>query len=111
MSKTNHIKLLTDDELKQFNEHYIVEYFHNNLIIKTKSYNRNILYPVDSTITLNSKIRKISITSEVINIWNKYYSKKYSIFDIVQAVNILKLFYMDVTKENVDIALKKYMNK
>lgn len=104
----NAIKLLTKDQLNKFNEKYYSVMTDDNKYIRidNKHYSKNTLHDAQKSFRINSSIRNIVITSEMIKIFSEiqgiYKFKDYSIFDIMQAVNILYLTYQNITQKNVE---------
>ena len=105
----NGIKLLTSKQLKDFNEKYISTMVNDFKFIKidNRNYKRYTLHDSSKSFRINSNIRNIVITTEMMNIFREFILDNYSkikdvsIFDIMQAVNILYLTYQDITYKNV----------
>ena len=104
----NAIKLLTANQLNEFNNKYYSEITDDKKYIRidNRHYSKSTLHDVNESFRINSRIRNIVITSEMIKIFSEmqgiYRFKNYSIFDIMQAVNILYLTYQNITQKNVE---------
>ena len=104
----NAIKLLTANQLNEFNNKYRSEITDDKKYIRidNRHYSKSTLHNVNESFRINSRIRNIVITSEMMKIFSEmqgiYKFKNYSIFDIMQAVNILYLTYQNITQKNVE---------
>lgn len=106
----NGIKLLTPKQLKEFNEKYISTMVNDFKFIKidNRNYSRSTLHDSSKSFRINSNIRNIVITKEMMDIFKEFILDEYpkikdvSIFDIMQAVNILYLTYQNITYKNVE---------
>lgn len=98
----NNIKLLTDRQLVALDEKYSFDIDGEDIIVKVKDYNRETRHPIDKSFSINSKIRKITLSSDAILIWSQFYkSGPYSLFEVQNAINKLYLTYQDITITNV----------
>ena len=110
----NHIKLLTVDQLETLNATYFFELDDDekNIVVKLYSYDRQTLHPLDQGFSINSKIRKISFSTEAIEIWSIMYKENPSmsttLFDVQQAVNRLSILYQIPEVENVKSMISAY---
>lgn len=110
MARAN-VKLLTNEELKFFNDVYIFDYDDEYIIVSNKYYNRSTRHSRDATFFINSKVRKLTFTVEAINIWielDKEFPKEFSLVDIQQAVNTLFVLYKPISKKDVLKMLKSW---
>lgn len=94
------IKALTREELEFLNNMYFITIEGNDIVVSTKVsktlHNKNELF------TLKTPIRKMSFTKEGIDMWSKYFKDQYyTLIDVQNMVNVLKITYQDVTPENV----------
>lgn len=108
----NNVKLLTDRQLTELNRKYSFFVDENEIIVKVNDYNRKTRHPIDKSFSINSKIRKITISAEAISIWLEL-SKggSYSLFAIQNAVNKLYLTYQNITLLNVKKILSGTITK
>ena len=97
----NNIKLLTPRELSEFNAKYRFNRNATHVIVSIEGYNRITLHDIDKPFTINSKIRKVTFTTEAINLWRQIDLSDCSLLDIQQAVNYLILSYQEVNLKNV----------
>lgn len=101
MSKSN-IRLLTKDERKYFNDTYIFVLKSDVILVRTKEFRRYTSHPIDSDFSINSKVRKIKISKEAIELWSKsFIDSKWSLIDIQNAVNSLIITYQQITYDAV----------
>ena len=104
----NAIKLLTAKQLSEFNDKYYAEMTDDKKYIRidNRHYSKSTLHDANKSFNIKTNVRNIVITSEMIKIFSEmqgiYRFKNYSIFDIMQAVNILYLTYQNITQKNVE---------
>ena len=104
----NAIKLLTANQLNEFNNKYHSEITDDKKYIRidNRHYSKSTLHDANKSFNIKTNVRNIVITSEMIKIFSEmqeiYKFKNYSIFDIMQAVNILYLTYQNITQKNVE---------
>lgn len=100
MSKNN-VKIITPDELAYLNSRYEFEIMGKNILVKIKNYNRVTAHPLNKSFSLNTKVRKVTITAEVIKVWHESFKDRYSLFDVQNAVNILIATYQLPSVEEI----------
>lgn len=101
MARSN-IKLLTKDERKFFNDNYIFDLKDDVIIVKVKKFGRIVAHSINENFSINSTIRKITITTEAIDLWIKNFIKtKHSLIDVQNAVNALKISYQTLEYDDV----------
>lgn len=115
MSKNN-IKLLTHEQLRQFNSKYTIELVENEIHVRTINYAKVTKHPADQAFHINAKnIRKIQFSIEAIEIWKKfctsYKENIFTLFDVQQAVNSLIVMYQKPTFDNVKALLERDTTK
>lgn len=115
MSKNN-IKLLTHEQLRQFNSKYTIWIADNEICVSTINYAKVTKHPIDAPFHINAKnIRKIQFSIEAIDIWKKFCSSYkdniFTLFDVQQAVNSLIIMYQKPTFENVKTLLERDTTK
>ena len=107
--KRNNIKLLTQKELEQLNEKYFFELEGDMILVCLHHYDRVTAHPVNKSFHINCKdVRKVCFSLDAIDVWKQMIkkTKKYSLFDVQQAVNKLHLMYLDTTYTNVERMLE-----
>ena len=108
----NAIKLLTAKQLNEFNDKYYAEMTDDKKYIRidNRHYSKSTLHDANKSFNIKTNVRNIVITSEMIKIFSEmqgiYKFKNYSIFDIMQAVNILYLTYQNIRILLGDIKIK-----
>lgn len=107
----NNVKLLTKNELLRLNSQYIITYDDNNIIVGNRHYNRTTLHDRNKSFFINSKVRKITLTTSAIEIWIKLQEEKefkdYTLFDVQNAVNMLYVMYQPCELKEVKKVLTK----
>lgn len=104
----NNIKLLDSYQLKYIKQRYHFTYDKEKdvVIVSIDNYNRSTIHSGSTTFCLNTKVRRISITAEMLDIWKTLLCEP-NLIDVQQAVNILYVTYQKVTVENVQKILQK----
>lgn len=105
----NNIKILTLDQLRQLNDKYEFEYDDESVIVKNKHYDRTTKHPRNKTFALNSKIRKVTINSDIISKWIELCEagEEYSLLDVMQAFNKLYLMFQPMDIEHLKKMLER----
>ena len=104
----NAIKLLTAKQLNEFNDKYYAEMTDDKKYIRidNRHYSKSTLHDANKSFNIKTNVRNIVITSEMIKIFSEmqgiYKFKNYSIFDIMQAVNILYLTYQNINQKKIE---------
>lgn len=106
MSKNN-VKILSPEELRYLNNRYAFEINDDMILVKIQNYNRVTAHPLDSTFSLNTKVRKLDITPDAIKIWNEKFKGKWSLFDVQNAINILITTYQTPSSEEIEDQLTR----
>lgn len=112
----NNIKLLTHEQLRQFNTKYTILLEDDKICVKTVNYAKITRHDSDKPFHINAKnIRKIQFSVDAINIWKKfclsYKDNVFTLFDVQQAVNKLIVMYQKPTFENVKQLLERDTTK
>lgn len=107
----NNIKILTDDEIKFLNSRYAFEVTDDAILVKIQNYNRVTAHPKNETFALNTKVRKIDITPEAIDAWDTHFKKKWSLFEVQNAINILITTYQVPVVEDIEDQLRRGTTK
>lgn len=103
----NNAKILTEDELTYLKSRYAFEINDDVILVKIQNYNRVTAHPLSSSFSLNTKVRKIDITPEAVQMWDKHFKKKWSLFDVQNAMNILVMTYQVPEVEEIDDQLHR----
>ena len=103
----NNIKLLTKKELSNLKNLYYfkLDDSKQNIIVGNNYMKRITPHPINKGFGLNSKVRVIKISKEAISIWMEL--KEYNLFEIQQAINILKMLFQEVDATSVKKLLDK----
>lgn len=106
----NNIKLLTKDQLKDFNDKFNIVYDDNDVIVKFYDYARVTRHERGKDFEVNAKhIRKIKFTTQAIEIWIELCKagKKHTLVDVQNVVNLLIITFQKIDVESVKRALSK----
>lgn len=104
MSKNN-LKLLSTEQLTTFKEKYNFQILDSLIVVRTSNFNRPTMHDKTKTFFIASNNRKLTITPEAIEMWEKYFSDRHLI-DVQQAINKLFLMYQTPNVEDI----KKIIN-
>ena len=107
----NNVKILTNDELNFLKGRYAFELNGDTILVKIQNYNRVTAHPANETFALNTKVRKVDITPDAIEIWDKHFKNKWSLFDVQNAINILIMTYQTPEVEEIEDQLKRGTSK
>ena len=107
----NNIKLLSKEDLAYFNRHYQFSIENDEIVVRIADSRRKSVRKKES-FSINAKyVRKITFTDKTIEIWEQLQKddkfNSYTLVDIQQTVNILRLSYQVVNLDNVKEILKK----
>ncbi len=104
----NNIKLLTQKELSNLKDLYYfkLDEAGQNVLVGNNYFKRITPHPVDEGFGLNSKVRVIKISKEAIQIWIDL-NEEYNLFDIQQAINILKIMFQEIDAASIKELLDK----
>lgn len=105
------IKVLTKTERTYLNERYTFILSDNHVHVKVNEYSRITVHSLNESINITSKLRRMTLSSQAIHIWAKKYVAKYSLIDVQNAINYLKVSYQEVNDESIDNALKSIDKK
>lgn len=114
MPKSN-IRILTKDELEYFNSKYSIKVKDDYVIVECKNYKRTTLHPTNHSFSLLTKKRKMTISKEAIEMWQKYFrGTDWTMIDIQNAMNLAIISYQNLSYSDILQQLKllkeKYMN-
>lgn len=103
----NNIKLLTKKELSNLKNLYYfkLDDSKQNILVGNNYMRRITPHPINKGFGLNSKVRVIKISKEAISIWMGL--KEYNLFEIQQAINILKMLFQEIDTTSVKKLLDK----
>ena len=105
MPKSN-IKLLTKDERQYFRDNYNFELQGNFVLVKFKNYGRVVAHSIFEPFSIVSKIRKITISVNAIDLWkDKFMNSKYTLIDVQNAINALTIGYQATDYDEVNAQL------
>lgn len=102
----NNARVLTEEELKFFNDKYSFEIRDDLVFVKTSNFNRLTVHKAVKGFSLSTSIRKLTISSDAINAWNEHFREKYSLIDVQNAINKLIVMYQVPSIDD----LKKLLN-
>lgn len=109
----NNIRLLTSATRAALNERYDFEFDSNanTVTVCMKTCKRRTMHDAAKPFYINCKVnpkRRLMFTTQAITLWQQMSERKYSLIDIQNAVNILRVTMMDVNLDNVIKTLHKY---
>lgn len=94
------IKLLSNEQRVKLSQIYNFELKDDTIIVTTKNYSRKTAHSCNESFSINSPIRKITITPDAIQMWSKL-NFEYHLINIQQIVNYLAITYQDINVDNV----------
>lgn len=99
------IRVLTKAERSSLNKRYTFILDENNVHVKVSNYKRITAHRLDENINISCSTRRITLTAFAISIWAKKYVDKYSLIDVQNAINYLKVSYQEVNEDSIEKAL------
>lgn len=104
--KRNNTKLLTPRQLDELINKYDFVYDSNadSVLVECKNYQRITAHPANEKFFINSKIRKVTFTTDALDLWKKYFLN-HNLFEVQNVVNSLYLTYQPITRASVEKGL------
>lgn len=106
-------KVLDKEIIKKFESKYsfeILDHEKDLIIVKTNIFKFNTVQKISRgfilSVTVDSVKYYFKISNLAINMWDKYFADKYSLFEVQNAINYLKVISEDINKETIDERLK-----
>ena len=103
----NNAKVISDSEMSYLKSRYVFEVDGSQILVKIQNYDRVTAHPLTKGFSLNTKVRKIGLTSEAIKLWDESFKDKYSLFEVQNAINTLISTYQQPSFEDVADQLKR----
>ena len=105
------LKALTQEELDYIKDSYQFDVYDKYIVVSCSvngtMYNRKTLHDIDKPFFLTTKVRKITITVQAINMWLEKYKDRYSLIEVQNAINFLIINYQPLTDEEMEKQLKR----
>lgn len=111
MKKTN-LQLLTRDDLIYLNNKYTFDIKDDFIIVSNTDYTRLTCHDINKKFSLNTKVKKVTITPQAIEIWKNCRNKDtgksdFTLFEVQDAINSLILTYQQPIEEYVKKELQR----
>ena len=100
-------KALTKDELEFLDSKYKFELIDKYIIVSCSGFDRKVLHEIDKPFSLNTSIKKLTITKEAIDFWIYKFKDNYSLIDVQNAINSLIVTYQDITLPEIELVLHR----
>lgn len=110
MPRSN-IKLLTKDERAKLNSIYDIKLAGDMIVVKCTHYDRITAHAKDSAFDISSKVRKIHISKEAIDLWIDKFMDKATLIDVQNAMNALLIGYQSLSYEDVKTQIDRINEK
>lgn len=98
---SRNIKPLRIEELDWLINNYDFDIVNEYLIVKCKKLNKMTVHTTTSNFCISTKVRKITIFVETMDMWKKYF-RDYNLIEIQNVINILSVQLQDITVENIE---------
>lgn len=103
MKNPKNIKILSKEEVDYLREKYLFELVvaesGEYVAVKTTSFSRKVLHDASSNFSINTPIKRITITPEAVKYWKELLN--YDLITIQNAINTLLIMYQPITKEEI----------
>ena len=102
------LRALTGDELLYLTKNYEFEDLGKYIVVSFTGDSRKTKTVHDSSegFSISSKVRRINITKQAIDLWVSGYKYQYSLIEVQNAINTLIVTYRDLTTEEIDNQLR-----
>ena len=104
-------KALNDLELHYIKTNYLFDADEKYIYVSYKNSSKVVVHPISHNFILSTKVRKITILVEAINLWINKYKNNYSLIEVQNALNTLAVTYQPITNENIELQLKKFSER
>lgn len=95
------IRLLTNEELKSFENKYQFKLIDNYISVSVVNFNRPTLHPIGKQFSLICNGRKITINPETIVLWKNDFPNLHLVY-LQNLVNTLLVMYQTPKKEDIE---------
>lgn len=102
------VKILTKQELLYFKKKYRFELSNDKVFVYVNGYNRVTAHDIKYRLNITATIRRITISTEALQYWSKYFIDKYSPVEVQNAMNFLKISYKDIDAESILETMRKF---
>ena len=110
----NNYRVLSQNILSKLNSKYIIKYDKdaNNIVVSLSTCRRVTVHDANKPFHINAKSlkKKVCFNMTVIDIWKELSQERkysiYTIFDVQNAANLLKVMYQPITKQKIIEQLK-----
>lgn len=101
MSNPKNIKILTREELDYLVGKYLFRMLNPEIIgVKTTTCIRENTHPINEKFAINTPIKRITISPEAIDYWNKL-NGKYHLIEVQNAINVLTVMYQEISEKTI----------
>ncbi len=100
-----HIKPLTDRQVQLLKDKYEVTLQKNKVFVKLKTRNHTVMHDMNEAFSLRCDNRRVTINPKAMQMWQKHF-KRYSLFDVQNAINQLAIDRINATHTDVAAKLK-----
>lgn len=112
LARANNIRLLTNDELTFINKKFRCRIENEELVVEYSTRMGQCRHSIFESFSINVRgMRKLTITSFAMLMYDEFCRNNkidnYTIFDVQNAINILRVSYQSVNKTNVLYVLRK----
>lgn len=103
MNNPKNIRILNNEEIDYLKERYIFELVDAGedvyVAVKTSTFHRKVLHDAKASFSINTPIKRITITPEAVNYWKEL--QQYDLITIQNTINCLSIMYQAVSKEEI----------
>lgn len=101
------LRALTDEELEYIVNNYVFELKGQDIMVMKKGYGLKTLHTIDKSFSLKTKLRRVTISKDAIDLWIEKYQSKYSLIEVQAAISRLIVTYQDLTEDEIAKQLEK----
>lgn len=71
------------------------------IIVETSDYNRRVLQDIDKPFSINTPIRRLTISKDAIDMWIEYFKYDFTLIEVQSAISALIVTYQKVDATEV----------
>lgn len=99
------IKVLTKQERLYFLERYKFTKEGNTVFVQINNYRKVTAHKIEDGININSKVRRLKLSSEALKYWATYFENKYSPVEVQNAMNFLTISYKEINAASIEATI------
>lgn len=100
------LRALTNEELEYIVNNYIFTLQGEYIVVQRKNYGLKTLHPIDKPFSISTKMRRVTISKQAIDLWVTQFKQVYSLIEVQAAINRLTVTFQDLSTVEIAKQLK-----